>query len=103
MLRTTMRFQKPVKSGLPSAVRGGVNVLIFSSAHRWKTVGSSEQPAECPYGGICVGPDPGGGDANGARGLAVDCWRTRTSASANAAAARERIAGGGHPPRPRLC
>ncbi len=103
MLRTTMRFQKPVKSGLPSAVRGGVNVLIFSSAHRWKAVGSSEQPADCPYGRICVGPDPGGGDANGARWPAVDCWRTTTSASANAAAVSERIAGVDYTPRPRIC
>jgi hypothetical protein len=34
MLRTTIRFQKPLKSGLPSAVRGGLKVFIFSSAQR---------------------------------------------------------------------
>jgi hypothetical protein len=34
MLRTTIRFQKPLKSGLPSGVRGGLKVLIFSIAQR---------------------------------------------------------------------
>src|SRR5258705_11963160 len=103
MLRTTMRFQKPVKSGLPSAVRGGVNVLIFSSAHRWKAVGSSEKPADCPYGRICVGPEPGGGDANGARWPAVDCCRKTTRESANAAATSERTPGVDYIARPRTC
>ena len=30
MLRTTMRFQKPLKSGFPSVVRGGVKAFIVT-------------------------------------------------------------------------
>src|SRR6476646_9023601 len=93
MLRTTMRFQNPLKSGLPSGVRGGVNVFIFSSAQRWKAVGSSEQPADCPYGRIGVGPEPGGGDANGARWLNSDGWSAMTTPNAVMRAKRIRIRG----------
>jgi hypothetical protein len=32
-----------------------------------KRGGSSEQPPDCAYGRIGVGPEPGGGEANGAR------------------------------------
>jgi hypothetical protein len=31
---------------LPSAVRGGLKVFIFSTAHLWNAAGSSEQPAD---------------------------------------------------------
>src|SRR5262245_35750362 len=78
MLRTTMRFQKPLKSGLPSAVRGGMKVFIFSAAHVWNAVGSSGHPPYWLYGRICVGPEPGGGVANGARCPDVDCCSAST-------------------------
>jgi len=62
-LRAPMRTQKPWKSGTPSGVRGGLNVRAFSSAQRCSIAGSSEQPADSPYGRIGTAPDPGGSDA----------------------------------------
>jgi hypothetical protein len=62
-LRAPMRNQNPWKFGRPSGVRGGLNVLAFSSPQRCNTAGSSEQPPDSPYGRIGVGPDPGGGVA----------------------------------------
>src|SRR6266550_2140134 len=48
-------------------------------ALRWKTAGSSEQPADCAYGRIGVGPEPGSGDANGARWPEIDCGASNDS------------------------
>jgi hypothetical protein len=68
MLRTTMRFQKPVK--VRFAVRGarrleGLDLLDARTCEMRPALPDNRRTAG--MGCICVGPDPGGGVANGAR------------------------------------